>query len=233
MMKNLKELFNKYNISLSEDQLLQFDKYFSMLIETNKVLNLTAITEENEVAIKHFLDSVLPSKHIKESSSVVDVGSGAGFPALPLKIVRPDLKVCMVDSLNKRINFLNNVISSLSLKNASAIHSRAEDFAKTNREKYDVAVARAVASLNTLVEYLLPLIKIGGCAIVYKSAKLSEEIENSKRAIKILGGQIEAVENHSIEEGNLERNILIIRKIFHTPKIYPRDKNKPKTDPIS
>ena len=133
-MKNLKELFNKYNISLSEDQLLQFDKYFSMLIETNKVLNLTAITEENEVAIKHFLDSVLPSKHIKENSSVVDVGSGAGFPALPLKIVRPDLKVCMVDSLNKRINFLNNVISSLSLKNASAIHSRAEDFAKTNRE---------------------------------------------------------------------------------------------------
>ena len=196
MMKNLKELFNKYNISLSEDQLLQFDKYFSMLIETNKVLNLTAITEENEVAIKHFLDSVLPSKHIKENSSVVDVGSGAGFPALPLKIVRPDLKVCMVDSLNKRINFLNNVISSLSLKNASAIHSRAEDFAKTNREKYDVAVARAVASLNTLVEYLLPLIKIGGCAIIYKSAKLTEEIENSKRAIKILGGQIEAVENH-------------------------------------
>ena len=121
MMKNLKELFNKYNISLSEDQLLQFDKYFSMLIETNKVLNLTAITEENEVAIKHFLDSVLPSKHIKENSSVVDVGSGAGFPALPLKIVRPDLKVCMVDSLNKRINFLNNVISSLSLKNASAM----------------------------------------------------------------------------------------------------------------
>lgn len=233
MMKNLKELFNKYNISLSDDQHLQFDKYFSMLIETNKVLNLTAITEENEVVIKHFLDSVLPSKLIKENSSVVDVGSGAGFPALPLKIVRPDLKVCMVDSLNKRINFLNNVISSLSLKNASAIHSRAEDFAKTNREKFDVAVARAVASLNTLVEYLLPLIKIGGCAIIYKSAKLSEEIENAKHAIKVLGGQIESVENYSIEERNLERNILVIRKISQTPKIYPRDKNKPKTNPIS
>lgn len=233
MMKNLENLFKKYGISLSNKQLSQFDQYFSMLVETNKVLNLTAITEENDVATKHFLDSVLPCDLIPASATVVDVGSGAGFPALPLKIVRSDLQVCMVDSLNKRINFLNNVISELQLSNTTAVHARAEDFAKNNREKFDVAVARAVASLNTLVEYLLPLIKVGGAAIIYKSSKLSEEIQAAKKAISVLGGKIEETKNYVIEEGDLQRNVLIVRKISKTPREYPRDKNKPKLSPIA
>lgn len=231
-MKNLSNLFTKYGVLLSNEKENQFDKYFSMLVETNKVLNLTAIVEEDDVAVKHFLDSVLPQELIKKNSTIVDIGSGAGFPALPLKIIRPDLKVTMVDSLNKRINFLNNVIDELKLDNTCAIHSRAEDFAKTSREKYDVAVARAVASLNTLVEYLLPLIKVGGCAVIYKSTKLQEEIETAKKAISILGGKIDMIKNYVIEEGCLERNVLVIKKVAKTPLQYPRDKNKPKTNPI-
>ena len=172
-MKNLKQTFEKYGINLSKTQENQFDKYFSMLIETNKVLNLTAITEENEVLIKHFLDSAIPEKFIPKNSKVIDIGSGAGFPALPLKIVRDDLDITMVDSLNKRVNFLNEVINELNLQKTYAFHSRAEDFAKENREKYDVAVARAVASLDTLVEYLLPFVKVGGIAVIYKSTPLN------------------------------------------------------------
>lgn len=231
-MKNLKKIFEKYNISVTQKQESQFDDYFTSLIETNKFLNLTAITEENDVLIKHFLDSVLPEKYISANSTVVDIGSGAGFPAIPLKIIRPDLEICMVDSLNKRVNFLNQTISNLSLENTSAVHSRAEDFAKNNREKYDVAVARAVANLNTLAEYLLPLVKIGGSAIIYKSAKLDEELKNAQNAIKILGGEIETVVHYNIEEENLERNVLIIKKISNTPNKYPRSKNAPKTNPL-
>lgn len=231
-MKNLEKLFEKYGIKLSQEQKTQYDVYFSMLVETNKVLNLTAITEEDEVATKHFLDSVLPHELFPQNATVVDVGSGAGFPAIPLKILRPDLKICMVDSLNKRINFLNDVISQLKLSSAAAVHARAEDFAKTNREKFDVAVARAVAGLNTLVEYLLPLVKVGGCAIIYKSSKLAEEMETAQKAIAILGGKIDCVKSFVIEEGDLQRNILVIKKVAKTPPKYPRDKNKPKTSPI-
>ena len=230
-MKNIHDLFSKYGIDLSKEQESQFDKYFSMLVETNKVMNLTAITEENEVLVKHFLDSAIPEKLIKENSTVVDVGSGAGFPALPLKIVRPDLEICMVDSLNKRINFLNEVVTELKLTKVSAIHARAEDFAKTNREKFDVAVARAVAPLNTLVEYLLPLVRVGGQAIIYKSAKLDEELSKSATAIKILGAQVEKIENFTLEN-DIERNILVLKKTKPTPKQFPRSKNLPKTKPI-
>lgn len=231
-MKNLKEIFEKYGINLNDVQIKQFETYFSMLIETNKVLNLTAITEEHDVLIKHFLDSVLAVKNFPENVKIIDVGSGAGFPSIPLKIVRPDLKICMIDSLNKRINFLNEVIKILNLNYINAEHCRAEDFAKKNREMFDVATARAVASLNTLVEYLLPFVKIGGIAIIYKSSKLSEELKEAENAIKILGGKIEKIENIIISEEELERNILIVRKIKHTPEKYPRDKNKPKTQPI-
>lgn len=231
-MKNLKDLFKKYNINLNDFQIEQFEKYFSMLIETNKVMNLTAITEEDDVAVKHFLDSALPEKFFPQNSTVIDIGSGAGFPALPLKIVRPDLKITMVDSLNKRIGFLNDVIEKLNIEGANAVHSRAEDFAKNNREKFDVAVARAVAPLNTLVEYLLPFVKVGGACIIYKSSKLAEELENSQKAIEILGAKVEKIEKYYIEEKELEREILILKKIKNTPPKYPRDKNKPKLNPI-
>lgn len=231
-MRELKEVFGKYGIELSDVQIKQFEEYFSMLIETNKVLNLTAITEEHDVLIKHFLDSVLAINNFPKNAKVVDVGSGAGFPSIPLKIVRPDLQICMIDSLNKRINFLNSVIQKLDLNSIKAEHFRAEDFAKKNREMFDVATARAVASLNTLVEYLLPLVKIGGNAVIYKSSKLKEELKESENAIKILGGKVEKVENFKISEDELERNILIIKKINHTPKNFPRDKNKPKIQPI-
>ncbi len=231
-MKNLVKIFEKYGINVSKEQENQFDRYFSMLVETNKVMNLTAITEENEVLIKHFLDSAIPEKFIPQNSSVIDIGSGAGFPAIPLKIVRPDLKICMVDSLNKRINFLNEVVSELKLNNTTAFHSRAEDFAKENRESFDVAVARAVAPLNTLVEYLLPFVKIGGTAVIYKSTKLEEELEEAKNAIKILGAKVEKIESFEITEQNIARNILILRKISKTPAKYPRNKNNPKLNPI-
>lgn len=231
-MKNLKDLFKKYNINLNDFQIEQFEKYFSMLIETNKVMNLTAITEEDDVAVKHFLDSALPEKFFPQNSTVIDIGSGAGFPALPLKIVRPDLKITMVDSLNKRIGFLNDVIEKLNIEGANAVHSRAEDFAKNNREKFDVAVARAVAPLNTLVEYLLPFVKVGGACIIYKSSKLAEELKDSQKAIEILGAKVEKIEKYYIEEKELEREILILKKIKNTPPKYPRDKNKPKLNPI-
>lgn len=231
-MKNLKDLFKKYNINLNDFQIEQFEKYFSMLIETNKVMNLTAITEEDDVAVKHFLDSALPEKFFTQNAAVIDIGSGAGFPALPLKIVRPDLKITMVDSLNKRIEFLNDVIEKLNIEGANAVHSRAEDFAKNNREKFDAAVARAVAPLNTLVEYLLPFVKVGGVCIIYKSSKLAEELKNSQKAIEILGSKVEKIEKYYIEEKELEREILILKKIKNTPPKYPRDKNKPKLNPI-
>ncbi len=231
-MKNLREIFEKYGIKTDKNQENQFDLYFHMLVEKNKVVNLTAITEEEDVLFKHFLDSVLPEKFIPKNSKLVDVGSGAGFPAIPLKIVRPDLEICMVDSLNKRVDFLNEVTQKLQLENANAIHSRVEDFAKDNRESFDVAVARAVAPLNTLLEYLLPLVKVGGKAIVYKAAKVDEELSESEKAIKVLGGKIEKIEIFHVKEQDFDRKIVIFEKIAPTPAKYPRPQNKPKTNPI-
>lgn len=233
MDKNfLKQIFEKYDIALSEVQVAQFENYFNLLIETNKVLNLTAITEEKDVIIKHFLDSVLPIKNFPQGTKVVDVGSGAGFPAIPLKIVRPDLEIVMVDSLNKRVKFLQKVISCLNLEKIYAKHDRIEDFARNNRESFDISTARAVASLNTLVEYLLPLTKIAGKAVIYKSSKLEEEMQISKKAIDVLGAKIDKIEHFFIKECDIERNVLILSKIKQTPNKFPRDKNKPKTNPI-
>lgn len=234
-MEILKDLFLRYGIALNDFQIKQFEEYFSMLIETNKVMNLTAITDENDVVVKHFLDSVLPYKFFPENAKVIDVGSGAGFPSIPLKIVRPDLQIVMIDSLNKRVNFLNDVIQKLNLQNAFAEHYRAEDYAKKCREQFDVAVARAVAPLNTLVEYLLPLVKVGGKAIIYKSARLDDELKWGKTAISVLGAELESVTKFEIEENGekIERNILTLKKIKNTPQKYPRDKNKPKLNPIS
>ncbi len=232
MSKNI-EIFKKYNIKITEKQENLFDVYFKNLIETNKKFNLTAITDEKEVYEKHFLDSVLPVINIPKNAKLIDVGSGAGFPAIPLKIVRPDIEVFMIDSLNKRVSFLNDMILKLNLEKCAAIHSRAEDFVKNYREKFDIAVARAVAQLNTLVEYLLPLIKIGGQAIIYKSSKLDEELKIAEKAINILGGKVEKVENYTIvSDENIERKILYIKKVSSTPTKYPRSQNLPRSKPI-
>ena len=209
----------------------EFDTYYQELVSYNEKVNLTAITEVNEVFTKHFLDSILSIDAIPMNSKIVDVGTGAGFPSLPIKIVRPDVDLTMVDSLNKRIGFLNILCDKMKIK-SNNVHSRAEDFAKTNREKFDVAVARAVAKLNTLLEYLLPLVKVGGLVIAYKGANLAEEFMDAEKALNVLGGKVLKSIRFDLPNGHGERHLLIIEKIKPTDKKYPRPQNKPKTDPI-
>lgn len=209
----------------------EFDTYYQELVSYNEKVNLTAITEVNEVFTKHFLDSILSIDAIPVNSSVVDVGTGAGFPSLPIKIVRPDIKLTMVDSLNKRVNFLNSLCDKMKIESTN-VHARVEDFAKNNREKFDVAVARAVAKLNTLLEYLLPLVKVGGLVIAYKGANLAEEFMEADTALEVLGGKVLKSLRFDLPNGHGERNILIIEKVKPTDKLYPRPQNKPKTNPI-
>ena len=186
----IKEIFKKNNIVLSEEQEEKFFKYYDFLASENQKYNLTAITSREDVFYKHFLDSVLPESEIAKNANIIDIGSGAGFPAVPLKIVRPDLKFTLVDSLNKRVNFLTQLFSLLDLSDIKAVHARAEDFIKENRESYDFAVARAVAPLNTLLEYMVPYLKIGGRCLIYKSQKMEEEIKEAKKAMEILSVRI-------------------------------------------
>ena len=213
----------------------KFEIYFNELISYNQHVNLTAITDRGEVFIKHFLDSVLPIDEIKPNASVVDVGSGAGFPGLPIKILRDDIKLTLIDSLNKRITFLNELTKKLNLKDVNLIHARAEECGKL-KQTFDVAVARAVAKLNTLLEYLLPLVKVGGIVLAYKGDNYLAELNESKRAIEVLGGQhIKTLNFVLLNEQNNpigERNIIVIKKIKPTPQIYPRGQNKPKLQPI-
>lgn len=224
------KLFEKYNLNLTEEKLNKLNIFYSELIFYNNSFNLTAITEENEVFIKHFLDSIFPQFLIEKNSSVIDIGAGAGFPSLSLKIYRPDLNVTMIDSLNKRVNFLNDVIKKLELENISAFHARAEDFAKTSRESFDYAVVRAVAKIPTLIEYAFPLLKVGGRLLCYKGGDVEEELNQSENALKILGGVVERVEKFNLE-GN-SRTIVLIKKLEHTPSKYPRSKNLPKLKPL-
>ena len=228
----IKEVFSKYGFSLSALQIDQFERYYEFLISENKKYNLTAITEKNDVIFKHFLDSCLAEKNIIKNAKIIDIGSGAGFPSIPLKILRPDIKFVLVDSLNKRVNFLNELIKILNLQDVEAVHARAEDYIKDNREKFDYAVARAVAPLNTLLEYLVPYVKVGGECLIYKSQKLEDEIETSQNALKVLGCKVEKIESFNIDEIDAARKILIIKKCFVTPIKYPRGKNLPKTKPI-
>lgn len=231
-MKFLSEILNKYNIPHTNLMLEQFDTFYNMVIETNKQFNLTAITEEREFAIKHILDSVLPYSFLPQNALVVDVGAGAGFPSIPLKIVRPDLKITMIDSLNKRVNFLNEVVSNLNLKDIVAIHTRAEDFAIKNRERFDVAVARAVAPLCTLAEYCLPFVKVGGIFVALKGSNLAEELQEAEYAINILGGECQTTQDVFVEEINSTRQNLIIKKVNQSPAKYPRGKNLPRLKPL-
>lgn len=224
------------NISLSDKQIEQFLVYYEMLIEWNEVMNLTAITEYEEVMKKHFLDSITLNQafDVAKSSSVIDVGCGAGFPGLALKIAYPNLNITLLDSLNKRINFLDAVIERLGLKDIKTVHGRAEDFAKPGklREAYDVAVSRAVANLSTLSEYCLPYVKVGGYFIPYKSEKVSEEIEAAKKALSILGGNIEKKIEFTLPDTDYYRNLLLIKKNKPTPNKYPRKAGLPSKEPL-
>ena len=224
----------KIDINLTNKQLNEFYTYMNLLIEWNKNINLTAITEPEEIIKKHFIDSLTISKNIQKDSSIIDVGTGAGFPGIPLKIVREDINVVLLDALNKRLNFLNEVIKENELKNIETVHFRAEEIGKNKkyREKYDIATSRAVAQLNILAEYLLPLVKIGGKCICMKGSNVEEELKNSKKAITLLGGEIEKIEEFILPDSDIKRNVIIIKKVNSTPAKYPRKPGTPAKEPI-
>lgn len=230
----LKEYLKEIKIELTKEQIEQFYKYMELLLEWNEKINLTAITEPKEVILKHFVDSLTIVKYIENGTSLVDMGTGAGFPGIPLKILRPDIKITLVDSLNKRINFLNEVISNLKLKNIETIHSRAEEFGKNKkyRESFDIATSRAVANFSTLSEYLIPLVTKNGKVIYMKGSDVKEELEEAKNAIKILGGKIEEQEDFYLPKSDIKRNIIIVKKVEKTPSRYPRKPGTPSKEPI-
>ena len=234
MEQTFKQKLIKKCPELAYEKQQQFEDYMKLLLEWNEKINLTAITEEDDIILKHFADSLTISKYINEGDTIVDVGTGAGFPGIPVKIEREDIDVTLVDSLNKRILFLQNVIEKLGLQKVKTLHYRAEEFGqnKKYRETFDVATSRAVANLSTLVEYLLPLVKVGGICICMKGSEISEELENSKNAIHILGGKLETVEEFTLPESNIKRNIVIIKKISSTPNKYPRKAGTPAKEPI-
>lgn len=225
----LKEQFEEYGFNPTEKQIQQFIDYYEILIETNKQFNLTAITEWEEVVRKHFIDSILPLQCFKVNSTLLDIGAGAGFPSIPLKIMRPDLNITMLDSLNKRVNFMNDVVARLELMNIKAIHSRCEDYVNVSRETFDYVVARAVAQMPTLCEYCLPYCKIGGQMIAYKG-NVKEELSQSKIAIDKLGGKFSKLLEYELIKEN--RTVVVIDKIQSTPNKYPRQKNLPRTKPL-
>ncbi len=230
--QGLKEL----QIELSEQQIQQFLTYYEMLIEKNKVMNLTAITEFDEVIEKHFLDSLCLVKAAPDlaEKKMLDLGTGAGFPGIPLKIAFPDLEIVLMDSLNKRILFLQDVIRELGLKKITAVHERAEEMArkKEYRQTFDLCVSRAVANLSSLSEYCLPFVSVGGSFISYKSADADEEIEQAKRAVFLLGGKISDIIKYKIPDSELGRSLIIIRKDRGTPKEYPRKAGIPSKKPL-
>lgn len=231
MKKLIKENFERFGFTLSDKQIEQFENYYNFLIEENEKYNLTAITQREEVVLKHFIDSVLPEKVIAKDSYVIDVGTGAGFPGIPLKILREDINLVLLDSLQKRINFLSRLIEILHLTNVTCVHARAEDYVKEKREKFDYAISRAVAGVATLSEYLIPYVKKGGQVLMYKGLKAGEELKEGEKAIKTLGGKVKEIKKFEIDQhGN--REIIVIDKIENTDKKYPRNKNLPKTNPI-
>lgn len=232
------EICKKYNLEVNENQCEQFRKYYELLVDWNNRINLTSITEKNEVMIKHFLDSIIVSKFVDfNNKTLIDVGTGAGFPGLPLKIFNPGLNVVLLDSLNKRINFLNEVIIELNLSNIETIHYRAEDGAhdKIYREKFDFCTSRAVANLSTLSEYCLPFVKIGGSFISFKSDNCEEEINNAKFAISTLGGKIKKIESFSIDNvdgDSMGRSLIFISKEKNSGSKYPRKAGVPSKSPL-
>lgn len=225
---------NQINIQLTDKQKEQFYLYMNLLLEWNDKINLTAIVEEEDIIKKHFIDCLTICKYIEKDASIIDVGTGAGFPGIPIKIAKPDCKMVLLDSLNKRLNFLNDVTEKNKLDNIETVHFRAEEAGKNKkyREKFDIATSRAVAPLNVLVEYLLPLVKIGGKCICMKGSNAKEEIENSKKVINLLGGEIEKIEEFYLPDTDMARTIIIINKNSKTPEKYPRKAGTPSKEPI-
>lgn len=235
-LEKFKNGLHQLHIALSEKQMEQFLQYYELLVEKNKVMNLTAITEFDEVVEKHFLDSVSLTQQLDlhQPLKVLDLGTGAGFPGIPLKIVFPELEITLMDSLNKRVLFLQDVISSLQLENIEAVHGRAEEAARNKkyRESFDLCVSRAVANISTLSEYCLPFVKIGGSFISYKSSTIEDELEDGKKGIAILGGKVKDVYKFTLPDSELQRSFVIIEKEKKTPKAYPRKAGTPSKEPL-
>jgi 16S rRNA (guanine527-N7)-methyltransferase len=232
--QNMKQYAKKIGIVLEEEQIEQFYQYEKLLLIWNEKINLTAITKPEEIILKHFIDSMTIAKYIGANKTLIDVGTGAGFPGIPLKIIRKDIQITLLDSLNKRVQFLNEIIKQLELKEVETIHGRVEEFGKNKkyREKFDYATSRAVANLTTLSEYLLPLVKIEGKCICMKGSTVKEEIDQSQKAIAILGGKIEEIEAFQLPESDIDRHIVLLRKIKQTPAKYPRKPGTPSKEPI-
>ena len=231
--EELENVAKQIEIELTKKQIEKFYNYMNLLLEWNEKINLTAIIEPKEVILKHFVDSLTIAKYIKENEKLIDVGTGAGFPGIPLSIVKENTDIVLLDSLNKRINFLEEIKQNLKLKNITTIHGRAEEFGKNKKEReiYDIATSRAVAPLNILLEYLLPLVKVGGKAICMKGSNI-EEIENAKNALEILGGKIEKIEEITLPNSDIKRNIIIVKKVNKTPAKYPRKAGTPSKEPL-
>ena len=238
MDKNFDEIFKKLakeiHLDIDRSKIVKFYEYMNLLLEWNEKINLTAITEQNDIILKHFIDCLTIKKYLKDNDKIVDIGTGAGFPGIPLAIMSGANKFTLVDSLNKRVNFLNDVKEKIDLKNIEAIHSRAEEFGqnKIYREKYDVAVSRAVANLSVLLEYLLPTVKVGGKVICMKGSQVKDEINEAKYALKELGGVIKLTDEFCLPETDMKRNIIVIEKIKNTPKKYPRKSGTPSKQPL-
>lgn len=220
---------------MTEDNLNKFFRYRDLLLEWNQKINLTSIIDDEGIAIKHFIDSLIPASNFKDNSTIIDVGSGAGFPSVPLSIVNSTLKITALDSLNKRLLFLQKVKDEIDLHSMNFIHGRAEDYGKdkSHREKYDYATARAVASLNVLSELCLPFVRIGGIFIAYKGNKWRQEVEEGKASIKKLGGEVVDVQEYTLPHINDCRSVILIKKIADTPAAYPRKSGTPNKKPLT
>ncbi len=235
MTHYLSDIISDTSFNLTQNQLEQFDLYKDLLLEWNEKMNLTAITEPKEIASKHFADSLYGLDFINNAKTLIDVGTGAGFPGIPLKIAKPELSLTLLDSLNKRLNFLKEIKNRLSLSDVTLVHSRAEDGAKVTsllRENFDVAVSRAVANLSVLAEYCLPYVKKGGVFLAYKGGDFEEELSNAANAIELLGGKVDDVFKYTIPKTDITHSIIVIKKIKCTPDIYPRLQGKIQKKPL-
>ena len=236
LINTFKSKINTLHIELSKEQYSQYVTYYNMVVEKNKVMNLTGITEFDEFIDKHYIDSlsIVNAVDMTRVNSIIDVGTGAGFPGIPLKIAFPNLKLTLLDSLNKRVKFLNEVIGTLGLEKIEAVHGRAEDFGRNSeyRGQFDLCVSRAVANLATLSEYCMPFVKVGGAFIPYKSGKVEEELNQARGAVKLLGGKIENAVSFELPKTEGERTLVVIRKVEATAKKYPRKAGMPGKEPL-